>query len=153
MSEARKIDKDEKELYKGTRWLLLKRPEKLREDQKGKLDRLLEVNKNLYKAYILRDEFRQVFEGPSSHSRLIRLNLWIQKAKVSRLSQINGFVKLIEKWKPFIRNSLRGNYSNSLDRTITLTPDDATTLLKISFTDLELETDYDYLYNQPHLIY
>ena len=39
-----------------------------------------------------------------------------------------------------------GNYSNSLDRTITLTPDDATTLLKISFTDLELETDYDYLY-------
>jgi transposase len=113
VSEARKVDKDEREIYKGTRWLLLKRPEKLREDQKGKLDRLLEVNKNLYKAYILRDEFRQVFEGMSAHSRLIRLTIWIQKAKVARISQITGFVKLIEKWEPFIRNSLRKGYSNS----------------------------------------
>jgi len=113
INEARKADKDEREIYKGTRWLLLKRPEKLKEDQKGKLDRLLEVNKNLYKAYILRDEFRQVFDGFSAHSRLIRLTLWILKAKSARISQITGFVKLIEKWEPFIRNSLRENYSNS----------------------------------------
>jgi len=113
VNEARKVDKDEKEIYKGTRWLLLKRPEKLKEDQKGKLDRLLEVNKNLYKAYILRDEFRQVFEGTSAHSRLIRLTLWVQKAKVARISLITGFVKLIEKWEPFIRNSLREGCSNS----------------------------------------
>jgi len=113
VNESRKVDTDKKEFYKGSRWLLLKRPEKLKEDQKQKLDHLLEVNRNLYKAYILRDEFRQVFDGPSSHSRLIRLNLWIMKAKSARLSQIGGFVKLIEKWEPFIRNSLRGNYSNS----------------------------------------
>lgn len=113
VNEVRKVDKDEKEIYKGTRWLLLKRPEKLREDQKGKLDRLLDLNKNLYKAYILRDEFRQVFAGPSAHSRLIRLTLWIQKARTARLSQITGFVKLIEKWEPFIQNSLREDCSNS----------------------------------------
>jgi transposase len=113
VNEARKVDKDEKEIYKGTRWLLLKRPEKLSEDQKGKLNRLLEVNKNLYTAYILRDDFRQVFEGKTAHSRLIRLTLWIQRAKAARISQITEFVKLIEKWKPFIRNALRENYSNS----------------------------------------
>jgi len=113
ISEARKVDKDEREIFKGTRWLLLKRPEKLKEDQKGKLDRLLDLNKNLFKGYILRDEFRQVFEGPSAHSRLIRLTLWIQKAKTVRISQITEFVKLIEKWEPFIRNSLREGCSNS----------------------------------------
>jgi transposase len=113
VNEVRKVDKDEKEIYKGTRWLLLKRPEKLNEDQRGKLDRLLDLNKNLYKAYILRDEFRQIFEGVSSHSRLIRLSLWKQRAKTVRISQITGFVKLIEKWEPFIRNSLREGYSNS----------------------------------------
>lgn len=113
VNEVRKVDKDEKEIYKGTRWLLLKRPEKLSEDQKGKLDRLLDLNKNLYKAYILRDEFRQVFDGPSAHSRLIRLTLWIQKAKAARISQITGFANLIEKWESFIRNSLREDCSNS----------------------------------------
>jgi len=111
--EARKVDKDEKELFKGTRWLLLKRPERLVEDQKENLNRLLEVNKNLYKAYILRDEFRQVFEGSSPHSRLIRLTNWMQKAKSVRIKQITGFVKLIKKWEPFIRNSLREGRSNS----------------------------------------
>jgi transposase len=114
INEARKADKDEREIYKGTRWLLLKRPEKLKEDQKGKLDRLLKVNKNLYKAYILRDEFRQVFDGFSAHSRLIRLTLWILKAKSARISQITGFVKLIEKWEPFIRNSLRSVNADSI---------------------------------------
>ena len=113
VNEVKKADKDEKELFLGTRWLLLKRPEKLTEDQKGKLDRLLEVNKNLFKAYILRDEFRQVFAGPSSHSRLIRLTYWVQKAKKARISQITGFVELIEKWEPFIKNSLREGCSNS----------------------------------------
>jgi transposase len=113
VNETRKANKDEKELFQGTRWLLLKRPEKLKEEQKGKLDRLLEVNRNLFKTYVLRDEFRQVFEGPSSHSRLIRLTHWIDKAKSARIAQISGFIKLIEKWEPFIRNSLRKGVSNS----------------------------------------
>jgi transposase len=113
VSETRKANKDERELFHGTRWLLLKRPEKLKEEQEERLDRLLEINKNLFKAYILRDEFRQVFDGPSSHSRLIRLTHWIQKAKNTRISQITGFVKLIEKWELFIRNSLRESCSNS----------------------------------------
>jgi transposase len=111
--EARKADEGEKEIYKGTRWLLLKNPERLKTDEKETLDRLLEVNKNLYKAYILRDEFRQVFEGESSHSRLIRLTKWIRKAKSVRIQQIRSFVKLIERWEEYIKNSLRNNYSNS----------------------------------------
>lgn len=113
VSETRKANKDERELFHGTRWLLLKRPEKLKEEQEGKLDRLLEVNKSLFKAYIMRDEFRQIFDGPTSHSRLVRLTYWIQKAKKARISQITGFVKLIEKWETFIRNSLREGCSNS----------------------------------------
>ena len=100
-------------IAQGTRWLLLKHPENLKDDQDGKLNRLLEVNKNLFKAYILRDDFRQVFAGHSSHSRLIRLTHWIEKARSARIPQISGFVKLIEKWEPYIRNSLREGCSNS----------------------------------------
>lgn len=37
-------------------------------------------------------------------------------------------------------------YSNSVDRTITLTPSDNTKKLQLSFSQLDLETTYDYLY-------
>jgi hypothetical protein len=37
-------------------------------------------------------------------------------------------------------------YSNSIDRTITLSPSDITQKLNLSFTQLDLETSYDYLY-------
>jgi hypothetical protein len=37
-------------------------------------------------------------------------------------------------------------YGNSVDRTITLTPSDATKKLQLAFTQIDLETTYDYLY-------
>ena len=37
-------------------------------------------------------------------------------------------------------------YANNVDRTITLTPSDNTKKLKLAFTQLSLETTYDYLY-------
>lgn len=39
-----------------------------------------------------------------------------------------------------------GNYGNSIDRTITFTPDDNTKKLMLTFDHLDLEIDYDYLY-------
>jgi len=113
VQESKRVEKDEKVIYKGTRWLLLKRPEKLTEKQQETLDDLLKVNMKLYKAYLLRDEFRQIFEGPSSHSRLVRLTIWMKKARSVKISQITEFVKKIENWETYIRNSLRENYSNS----------------------------------------
>lgn len=113
VQESKRVDKDEKNIYKGTRWLLLKRPENLSERQQETLDDLLKVNIKLYKAYLLRDEFRQIFHGPSAHSRLVRLTIWIKKARSVKISQITDFVKKIERWEPYIRNSLRTNYSNS----------------------------------------
>lgn len=111
--EAKKAGKENKEFYQGTRWLLLKRPENLKEDQDASLQKLFQVNEKLYKAYILRDEFRQIFEGLTAHGRLIRLTNWIKRAKDVRIPQLTEFVKQIEKWEPYIRNSLRGGYSNS----------------------------------------
>ncbi len=39
-----------------------------------------------------------------------------------------------------------GGYTNSVDRTITLTPSDNTKKLQLQFTQMDLETNYDYLY-------
>jgi len=111
--EATRAGKENKGFYKGTRWLLLKRPENLNEGQDAVLQELFKVNEKLYKAYILRDDFRQVFKGKTARSRLIRLTHWFKRVKLVRIPELTEFVRQIEKWEPYIRNSLRGNYSNS----------------------------------------
>jgi hypothetical protein len=41
---------------------------------------------------------------------------------------------------------INGNYTNNINRTVTLTPSDVTRKLNLTFEHLDLETDYDYLY-------
>jgi hypothetical protein len=41
---------------------------------------------------------------------------------------------------------MAGGYTNSVNRTITLTPSDNTKKLQLEFTQMDLETSYDYLY-------
>lgn len=113
VQETRRATKKDKEIYKGTRWLLLKNPDKLSDKQKESLDTLLKVNQKLLKVYILRDRFRDIFNGPTMHSRLIRLAIWKKEAKSAKIGQITEFLKKIEKWEPYIKNSLREKKSNA----------------------------------------
>ena len=118
VQEAKKAGKQNQEFYKGTRWLLLKNPEKLKDDQQEILSTLFKVNEKLYKAYVLRDEFRQIFNGPSAHSRLMRFTNWKKRARSVHISQVSEFLKKIERWEPYIRNALRGSFSNSFSEGI-----------------------------------
>jgi transposase len=113
VQEARKASTKNNEVYHGTRWLLLRNPENLKEEQKPVLERLLSLNKKLFTAYVLRDRFREIFNGLTAHSRLIRLTLWKEEARSARIGLISEFLNKIERWEPFIRNSLRHNYSNA----------------------------------------
>lgn len=113
VQEKRNASEKNKEVYHGTRWLLLRNPENLRDEHRPILDRLLALNKKLFTAYILRDDFREIFRGLTAHSRLIRLSKWKDKARSAKIGFITDFLKKIERWEPFIRNSLRYNYSNA----------------------------------------
>lgn len=112
VQEARKASTKNKEVYHGTRWLLLRNPENLKEEQKPVLERLLSLNKKLFTAYVLRDRFREIFNGLTAH-RLIRLTLWKEEARSAKIGLISEFLNKIERWEPFIRNSLRHDYSNA----------------------------------------
>lgn len=113
IQEARRAGKKYKEVFHGTRWLLLGNPENLNDKQKESLDALLAINKKLFIAYILRDKFREIFRGLTAHSRLIRLSLWKIAARLAKLGPITDFLQKIERWEPFIRNSLRYGKSNA----------------------------------------
>lgn len=113
ISEIKRVGKKSSEYLKGTRWLLLKRPENLRESEKESLRNLLKINKRLFKVYVLREEFRQIFEGRNAQDKVKRLTRWIRKAKAARIKGLSKFVEKIIRWKPYIENALVENVSNS----------------------------------------
>jgi transposase len=114
VSEARKQTKAGKEVFQGTRWLLLRNAENLKEEEKADLDQLLKLNQKLAKAYFLKEQLREVFKGPTGRSRLKRFSLWRKQLRGIRgAPSLKAFAKKMEAWRPYILNALRENVSNS----------------------------------------
>ena len=85
-----------KKVLKGTRWLILKNPENLR-DEKGKgpyqnstererLDEALRLNQPLATAYYMKEEFRHFWKQESLAAATLFLDDWYRRAMASNLS-------------------------------------------------------------------
>ena len=88
-------------VLKGTRWLLLKNPDNLREstNEKQRLDSALELNKPLAAAYYLKEDLRQLWTQNSKLSAQIFLDDWIKKARASDIKQIEDMAECLETHK------------------------------------------------------
>lgn len=84
---------NERSLLKGTRWLLLKRDDRLNDDndERKRLQQALEVNKPLATAYYLKEELRLLWEQGSMEKAKEFLGKWVAKAYTSG---INVLIKL-----------------------------------------------------------
>ena len=61
-AEYKRLEKDEDKKYiKGSRYLLLKNPDKLASSSKERLDNLLALNENLNRTYMLKEELRALW--------------------------------------------------------------------------------------------
>ena len=76
---------------KGARWALWKRPERLSERQRAKLQTIEHVNRRLYRAYLLKEQLRVVFHEPDAEAAIALLDAWLAWARRCR---IPSFVKL-----------------------------------------------------------
>lgn len=80
------------QVLKGTRWLLLKNPENLDQDpnkrEKERLQRALELNAPLAKAYYLKDELRQFWQQGSKAKAEQWLKQWIATARQTKIPML-----------------------------------------------------------------
>jgi transposase len=76
---------------RGARWALWKRPERLTDRQRAKLQTIEHVNRRLYRAYLLKEQLRVVFHEPDSEAAIALLDAWLVWARRCR---IPSFVKL-----------------------------------------------------------
>lgn len=115
--EARDLARQGKgEVLKNSRWALLKRPENLSERQEVKLADLVKMNLRTVKAYLLKEQFQQLwdYKTPGWASRF--LDSWGFIAMRSKIEPIKKVAKMIRRHKPLILNyfKAKGEISNGI---------------------------------------
>ena len=86
-----------REVLKGTRWLLLKRPENLdpRRKEKERLEEALRLNAPLAAAYYLKEELYEFWEQEDYREAEKFLLQWIESAEATKIRQLIEFAKTL----------------------------------------------------------
>jgi transposase len=87
----------DKEVLKGTRWLLLKNPENLdaEKDEKRRLEEALALNKPLATAYYLKEDLRRFWEQPGKRFATAFLDGWVRRAEASGVKMLKQMAKTL----------------------------------------------------------
>jgi transposase len=97
---------EQRQILKGTRWLLLKNPENLDGD-KNELQRLeeaLRLNKPLAIAYYLKEDLRQIWSQPNKRTARRVLRDWLARARASGIPMLVRFAATLEKHQEGVLN-------------------------------------------------
>ncbi|MGW9033235.1 ISL3 family transposase [Streptomyces sp. NPDC055722] len=97
---------------KDSRYALWKRPENLTERQRAKLSLIQTVNKPLYRAYLLKEQLREVF-APGGPERVKLLDAWLAWACRSRLKPFVKLARTIRVRRADIANALAYRLTNA----------------------------------------
>lgn len=84
-TQCRKASKEDRQLIKSQRYLILGNQENLDADARAKLDRLLEANEAISTAYILKEQFRWLFSSKRMGWAMRALENWCDMALASGL--------------------------------------------------------------------
>lgn len=95
----RQADAETKEALKGSRWLLVRNRDALTEEQTQQLNIVLSADDHLREAYMLKEEFRLIFERIDDQEKARRfLMAWIFKVQQTNNKYLLAFVKTIQNW-------------------------------------------------------
>jgi transposase len=83
----------DKEVLKGTRWLLLKNPENLdpKKKERERLEEALRMNQPLATVYYMKEDLRQIWLQPDKETARLVLEDWIGRAEASCIKVLQQF--------------------------------------------------------------
>jgi len=91
-------------VLKHTKYCFLKNPENLTDNQRLKLDDVLQYDLKSVRAYLLKESFQHFWTYDSPYWAEWYLKKWCARANRSRLPPIKRFVAMIRKHRPLIMN-------------------------------------------------
>ena len=101
----RAADAQTAEALKGCRWLLVRNRSELSEQQRHQLQIALDADRPLCQAYLLKEEFRLIFEKIHDREQARRfLHAWSLKVRYSQNKYLLDFLKTLTNWFEQILN-------------------------------------------------
>ena len=94
---ARELNDQDKQVIKGSRFLLLRGLESLNEHSLSKLMDLMEVNEPLYAAYLLKEDLRTFWNQPNEQSGAVFLDAWITQASSFNLPHFSKLAETLDR--------------------------------------------------------
>jgi len=99
---------------KGARWVLLKNPANLSDEQQTTLARIQKDNARLYRAYLLKEGLRSVFHAEDFEQARVRLEQWLGWACRCRIPAFVKVARTVREQRERIEAALRLGVSNAL---------------------------------------
>lgn len=113
--EAMRIaDDEQKRSLKSTRWPLLKNPWNLTRKERQKLSDLQRNNRRIYRAYLLKESFQQIYDAPSVTQADDSFSEWYAWARRSCLEPFRKFAATIKSHWPAVRRFLEVKLTNAI---------------------------------------
>lgn len=88
---------EKSQLIKGSRWIILKKD--LTRKQQKQLKEVMEQNKNIAKAVLLRESFSAFYEAETAEEAESVLMEWLKQCKESRLLPFSKLARRLLRWK------------------------------------------------------
>jgi transposase len=97
---------------KGARFALWKNPENLTRRQRARLSSVQQTNQRLYRAYLLKEQLREIYRVPAKHAAAL-LDAWLAWARRSRLEPFVKLARTITDQRPGIEAAIENGLSNA----------------------------------------
>jgi transposase len=104
---------EEATALKNSRWALLKNPPNLTGDQRTTLAGIAKANGGLYRAYLLKEQLREIFACRNADTARALLAGWISWAQRCRLPAFVKLAKTITRYRQLILNAVEHGLSNA----------------------------------------
>jgi transposase len=95
------------QFMKGKRYVLLRGRENINQDARQTLKELSILNRDLYIGYLLKEQFRQIFQTRDVNAATLRLILWIKMCMKSKVKTLRGFARKISELFNEVINGIR----------------------------------------------
>lgn len=110
----REMTKEDRDVIKNKRWVLLRAREHLSARQEISLKELMETNAELAAAYILKEEFRWAFKAKSRAAGEKRLLRWEEKVRQSGIPELLKVLETIGRRREGIMNFFEYQVANGM---------------------------------------
>lgn len=91
---------EDKTLLKGTKYLLLRNRENLKEEQKPKLEELLSANKTINTVYALKEQLQALWDNYTAPSFNKAIDQWCSLARKSGINHLAKLADSLEAHRP-----------------------------------------------------